>query len=201
MQKITLLIIAVIVALAVRAAADCPGSAVAPEAIRPLLHAVDATTLDLAFRAIASPGPAVVAVYHSRRLALRHSSSEELEFLRSLPRSEQELSAVYQLSFIKDLCEDPVVSSTVYDMFQTAANLAERHGAFHGRVLQLCLWSNAETGEVAWPECDSLLAKDPVTTIRALRSLSAKDRSRMCDGHDPRKLSTREILRLCQSGL
>jgi hypothetical protein len=200
MHKVGLVVI-VLAAVCSPLVADWPGSAVTPEMIKPLLRAADVEALDRAFRAITPTNPAVEAVYHRKRLELRHTAAGEVEFLRTLPRSEQELNAVYQLSDMRDLCEDPLVSSTVYDMFQTSANLAMRHGAFHRRVLQLCLWSIAETGEVAWPECDSLLTEDPNLTTRALRSLPMKERLEICGGHDPRELNTREVLRQCQSGL
>lgn len=181
-------------------AADCPGSPVAPEAILALGEASTIVALDAAFNRIGAKSPGIVALYRHQRLSLNPTRREELRYLRSLPRTRAELQRVYELTYARDVCEHRAVSATIYDMFDTAARLVQRHGRYHREFIDLCLFTDGELGEVAWPAFDWLLAQDPARTIRTLRSLPAKTRAGICDGRDPRQMTDEEAARVCEVG-
>jgi hypothetical protein len=122
------------------------------------------------------------------------------EGLKALPSTEAELDHVYQLTDTPEVCENATVLATVYDMSDTAARLIQKYGILHGRLLSLCLYSNDEVGEVAFPACDTLMQEDPDLTVAALRTLPRTLRIRYC-GTDPRNLSVRVAVARCQSGL
>ena len=193
--------VVLILAGAAWAYADCPGSSVEPADVVALLRPTQTTELDAEFRQRARKHYALTALFHYRRLMLHRTRSEEIRYLNTLPRTQQQLDQVYELTFARDICDDHVISETVYGMFDIAAKLVRRHGIRHRQFINLCLFANAEVGEVAWPAFDMLLQADPKLTVAALRQLSGPTRRRICGGSDPRELSLLQAVRRCQSGL
>ena len=183
------------------ASADCPGSSVPPEAIVALANASTVAALDRAVDRFGAAHPAIRALYRRRRLALNPTKAEELRYLTSLPRTESDLSRVYELTYARDVCELPAVSETVYGMYQTAVRLVRSHGRFHRRFIELCLLTDGEVGEAAWPEFDLLLTQDSDRTVTALRTLPLRARTSICGGKDPRDLSLKDAVNACASGL
>ncbi|HEV7240297.1 MAG TPA: hypothetical protein VGQ36_13745 [Thermoanaerobaculia bacterium] len=182
-------------------AADCPGSSIPHEAILALGDASTVAALDAAFNRIWAMNPGIVALYRHQRLSLNPTWREELRYLRSLPRTRIELQRIYELTYARDVCEHRAVSETIYDMFDTAARLVQRHGRYHREFIELCLLTDGELGEVAWPAFDWLLEEDSARTISTLRSLPPKTRANICDGRDPRQMTDEEAVTVCEAGL
>jgi hypothetical protein len=178
---------------------DCPGSSVDPAPVAALVSAPDLKALDAVYQTIDHKHPALAAIYYRRRLALNPTRSEEIRYLKSLPRTQEELDRVYDLTLTPQVCENAVVSDVVYGMFQIAGKLVRRHGIMHGRFIELCLFANAEVGEIAWSEFDTLLEEDPLLTLAAMRELPPDAKARLCGGSDPAHMSVREAIRRCQS--
>lgn len=199
-QRATLLFVLIVYVLPAAARGDCPGSSIDAGEVRAFIEATSLAGLDAAWQRSNHADAALSALYHRRRLDMNPTRDEELRWLQTLPATQADLDRVYQLTYTAGVCESAAVSATVYDMFETATRLAKKFGFQHGRVLSLCLFSNPEVGEVAWPACDTLLQEDPHLTVAALRKLPRALRMRYC-GTDPRRLSEAAILSRCQSGL
>lgn len=197
-RLISSLFVALVVASPI--VADCPGSSITPEAILALGDASTVVALDAAFDRIGAKNPGIVALYRRQRLSLNPTRREELRYLRSLPRTRNELYRIYELTYARDVCEHRAVSETIYDMFDTAARLVHRHGRYHREFIELCLLTDGELGEVAWPAFDWLLAEDSARTISTLRSLPSKTRADICDGRDPRQMTDEEAVTVCEVG-
>lgn len=201
MARVTLVLVLTVMMLAAESRADCPGSSLDRNELEALIAANDLTALDRAFKAVSNPNSAVLAVYHQKRLSLNPSRSEEIRYLKTLPQTQAEVDRIYELTHTPEICEHEVVSQVVYGMYQTAARLVYRHAIHHRRFIELVLFSNAEVGEVAWPEFDQLMVDDPDLTLRALRTLPEKTRRSICAGSDPMQLTTRQALKVCHSEL
>ncbi len=187
--------------LAVSAYADCVGSSVDAPVARALLDAPSIDRLDRAYENADSRDAALRALYRHLRLTLNPSAAEEMRFVRGLPTSEAELNRVYALVDTHGLCDNPLVQEVVYGMFDTAARVIVHRRTGYRGFIRLCLWSNAEVGEIAWPAYDSLLDEEPRFVIAALRSLGREERMRVCDGVDPRLISDVVAEQRCRSGL
>ena len=201
LARVTLVLVLTCTVLASESRADCPGSSLDRKELEPLIAATGLTSLDRAFKAIPDPNPAVLAVYHQKRLSLNPTRSEEIRYLESLPQTQADVDRIYELTYTPEICGHEVVSQVVYGMYQTAARLVYRHGIQHRGFIQLCLFANAEVGEVAWPEFDQLMVDDPDLTLRALRALPGATRRSICGGSDPRDLTSRQALKMCHSEL
>ena len=180
--------------------ADCPGSSVPPEAVLALGDATTVQSLDAAFNRVGAENPALLALYRWRRLSLNPTPREELRYLSALPRSASQLLRIYELTYARDVCEHPAVSETVYDMFDTAARLVQKHGRYHQEFVELCLLTDGELGEVSWPAFDWLLAEDSARMVALLRRLPLEIRTQVCDGKDPRELNDQEVVTVCETG-
>ena len=187
------------VLLALSAYGDCVGSSVDAAAARALLDARSIDRLDRAYQKSGTRDAALRALYRRRRLTLNPSTAEEMRFVRGLPASEAELNCVYALIDTGGFGDDQVVQEVVYGMFDTAARVIAHRRTGYRRFIRLCLWSNAEVGEVAWPVYDSLLNEQPRLVIAALRSLDREERLRICDGVDPRLMTDALVEQRCRS--
>ena len=173
---------------------------------RKLIEAKTIHQLEAAYHRIPAGDVAMRALYHHQRLALHPTATEELRFLRTLPSTEAEFRCIYGLGELYNRYDlDPFwtpASATVYGDFETAAQLAVKHHTGHARVLAFILatWSNAEVGEVSFPEINELLDRDPEPTADAIRALPVRDQRQLC-GHDVRKRSTKFIVKQCRSEL
>jgi hypothetical protein len=181
--------------------ADCPGTRVSAEAVRRLVGSPSVAALDRQFSECDRSDPALVAVYRQRRLELMRTGAEEVRYLEGLPSTQEALQRIDELSWTRGICEDATVSRVVYDMFDTAADLVQRHRGYHVKFIQLCMLTDGLIGEVAWPAFDRLLQQDRGRTLEALRSLPRETRMRLCGGRDPRSLTDSEAGVECRSGL
>lgn len=187
--------------LATPVVADCAGSSLNPADVRLLLDAPDVKALDRVFLALNTPEPALRALYRQRRLTFNPVAAEEMRYLKSLPATQAEMDNVYELVDTPGGCGNDVVQSVVYGMFETASRLVKKHGMFHGHFIRLCSFSNAEVGEVAWPEYGWLLENDTRRTLQAVRSLPRKLRLAMCEGADPRNMPDSKARIKCDTDL
>jgi hypothetical protein len=171
--------------------------------VRALLEAKNLESLDQVFAKATREDEALKAIYQARRLVLNKSREEELRFLGTLPATNKGLWRVYQLTYLSEskLGEDPRIADVVYGMFERAARYAQRYGSGHGRVLQLCLFSDGELAEVAWEWCDWLIQHDSERTLAAIRSLPVEDQRRMCSGETAEELTVKEAIQKCATDL
>jgi hypothetical protein len=183
-----------------RVIADCPDTTVDAQAVRSLIGATDAASLDARFLHLNSHDPAVIAVYRKRRLDLNPTKREESTYVASLPARSEDLSRVYKLVDSRDLCGDAYVSDVFYGMFERAATLARKRGAGHEAYVRLCLLTDGEVAEFSWDWFDWLLENDTARTVAAIRELSPEDRQRVCGDADLRHISLEEARNKCASG-
>lgn len=120
------------------------------------------------------------ALYRSRRLTLNPSAAEERRFLRSLPKTRDELLCVYALTYPREVSETNEVSEAVYGMFRRAARIARKLGIGHDRVLQLALWTDGELAYSSWEAFDWLLEYDHELAVAALKRLPRAEQRRVC---------------------
>ena len=167
--------------------------------VRALLDAKDLESLDQAFSKVAQEDEALKAIYRTRRLVLNDNREEGMRFLEALPATERGLWHVYQLTYPSEsrLGEDPRIADVVYGMFERAARYAKKYESGHGRVLQLCLFSDGELAETAWEWCNWLLRHDPERALAAIRSLPIEEQRRMCSGEKAESLTVEEAIQKC----
>jgi hypothetical protein len=170
---------------------------------RALIEAKTVGQLDAVYRRVPKDDVAMRALYHDRRLKLHPTADEELTFLRTLPTTASEFECIYGLGELYNQGDELTpASDPVYSDFEVAAKLAVKHHTGHDRVLRYILttWSNAEVGEVSFPELNTMLDGDPEPTADAIRRLPLKEQKDLCGG-DMRKRSTKYIVEQCRSEL
>lgn len=187
--------------LATTGFADCPDTTIDAQAVRSLLTATDAATLDSRFSQLRTDDPALVATYRRRRLHLDPTQEEELRYLQSLPTTREELSRVYTLIDSSALCGDPNVSDIVDGMWARAARLVTKNGVGHLAFIRCCLLTDGYVAEDAWDMFDWLLDQDAKRTVAAIRELSPEDQKRICGDADLQHISAAEARKKCASGL
>ena len=164
---------------------------------RRMIEAKHVRELDDAFMAARRRDLPLIALYRSRRLSLNPTKAEELRYLRSLPKTRDELFCVYRLTYPRAISETPEVAEAVYNMFDRAAALAHENRLGYGDVLRLALWADGELGEVAWDWYAPALEGDPAMMSAAIRQLPLDDQRRLCGG-SVRSFSAQDFVLRCQ---
>lgn len=181
--------------------AQCYDTGINPKTVEKLLGAADVAALDAALKRVGAGDVAIMAVYRKRRLALNPVDAEEVRFLRSLPKTASDAKRLVLLTATTDICELPEVAAIVYGMYNTAAKIIKKQGKSHRALIDASVVAEAELADTAWPAFDWLLENDTKLTLSALRILPEADRTRICHGQDPRKVSEKNALEQCRSGL
>jgi hypothetical protein len=170
------------------------------ELVSRILKAKSLTTLESAIPKAALQDPALRVLYSIRRLELHKTVEEERAFLAALPKSENELERVYALSYLEQYRghENSTLGDAAYEIFELAARSAHKLKTGHQRVFELCLWSNADSGEIAWEWCDWLHVQDPSRAYTAIKALPLEEQKRIC-GAPIESFTVKEAVRKCRS--